>query len=95
MTVQELIDSTIRILKKGSGNQAKEKELILELEKLKSWVYPQLTMKNIVQVTRCKYCKHYKRYKQKQNPKAKPFYACEISRIKHDPDFFCSDGREL
>lgn len=92
MTIQELIDKTIRILKKDTGNQ--EKDLISELEKLKSWAYPQLTMENIVQVTKCKYCKHYKRYKQKQNPKAKPFYACEISRIKHGPDFFCSDGRE-
>lgn len=98
MKVSELIDRTVTLLKlvaSKSVKQAAEADLIMqELFHLKGWAYPHLTTEDIVQVVRCKKCKHYKKYKKKDNPKAAPFWACSLTKLKHDPMFYCKDGME-
>lgn len=98
MTLRELIDRTTEILDKGVNSHllsnSEHKNLILAWGKLKSWVYPQLTVDDMQLVTRCKHCKYYKKYKKKDNPKAASFWACSKTKLKREPDFFCKDGEQ-
>lgn len=98
MVVSELCDRAITLLtivaKKSVKNATEAAQVIDDLTRLKGWAYPHLTTDDIVRVVRCGKCKHYKRYKKKNDRKSQPFYACSLNMAKHDPDFFCKDGRE-
>lgn len=98
MKISELIDRTVTLLKlvaAKSVKQATEADLLMkELLHLKGWAYPQLTTEDMVRVVRCKKCKNYKKYKKKDDRKSQPFWACSLTKIKRDPDFYCKDGRE-
>lgn len=98
MVVSELCDQAVKLLKivvkKSSKNAAEAEQVIDDLLRLKGWAYPHLTTDDIVRVVRCKHCKHYKKYKKKDDRKSQPFWACSLTKIKQDPDFYCKDGRE-
>ena len=80
-------------IKTPSGERFKYKEISKELRNLSSWCYQEpLDVQNVV---RCKQCKHYKRYKTKGKYKGYQIVqACELTKLKHDPEFYCSDGLE-
>lgn len=98
MAISELIDRVVALLKaaaiKGIKQASEIDQCIAELQKLKGWAYPALTTEDIVKVVRCKHCRHYKRYKKKDDRKSLPFYACSLTKIRRDPEFYCGDGRE-
>lgn len=98
MPIRELIDRAVALLEivaKKSVKQAAESQLVMEeLTRLKGWAYPHLTTEDIVRVVRCAKCRHYKKYKKKDDRKSQPFYACEIDKVKREPDFFCKRGME-
>jgi hypothetical protein len=97
MPIAELIDRVVALLSivaSKSNKNAEEANLLKqELLHLKGWAYPHLTTKDLVQATRCGKCKFYKRYKRKGDPKAAPFYACSITKIKRSEDFYCAEGK--
>ena len=98
MTVAELCDRAVGLIgvvaKKSAKHAVEAAQVINELTRLKGWAYPQLDTGDIVRVVRCKRCKHYKRYKKKDDRKAAPFWACSLTKIKRDPEFFCGEGSE-
>lgn len=98
MTIAELIDRTVTLLKLVASKSVKQSteatNLVKELSKLKDWAYPQLTTADMVRVVRCRKCKFYKRYKKKGDPKAVAFYACSLDKKKRDEDFYCGEGKE-
>ena len=96
MTLRELIDKTVALLKKGLQRSvisaAEYDSMVTDWDRLKGWIYPQLAIDDVQLVTRCRHCKYYKKYRKKDNPKAAPFWACSKTKMKRDPDFFCKDG---
>ena len=98
MTLKELIDKTTEILgnglHEGVVSNSDYNTLTVAWNRLKNWVYPQLAIEDVQKVTHCKDCKHYKRYRKKDCPKLASFYACSLTKIKRNPDFFCKDGAE-
>lgn len=97
MPISELIDRTVSLLNMVASKSSKNAEeatlLKQELLRLKGWAYPHLTTKDLVQAIRCGKCKFYKKYKRKGDPKAAPFYACSLTKIKRPEDFYCAEGR--
>jgi hypothetical protein len=98
MVVSELCDRAVSLItvvaKKSAKHAVEAAQVIDDLTRLKGWAYPHLTTDDIVRVVRCKRCKHYKKYKKKDDRKSQPFWACSLTKIKRDPDFYCKDGRE-
>lgn len=96
MTLRELIDKTVNLLKKALQmsviSAAEYDSAVTSWNKLKGWIYPQLTTDDMQLVIRCSNCRYYKRYKKKDDHKAVPFWACSKTKTKRDPDFFCKDG---
>lgn len=98
MTIANLCDKAVALLelvaKKSSKNAEEATQVIQELLRLKGWAYPHLTSDDIVKVVRCKRCKHYKKYKKKNDRKSQPFWACSLTMLRRDPDFYCGEGSE-
>lgn len=77
------------------GVEISPKTLFKELKNLENWCYKGDI--EVERVTRCKNCVHYKKFKRKssKNPyEHSIFCACELDKIKREPEFFCANGRE-
>lgn len=74
------------------GEKASTSDVADMIDKTYQWMYKELATDDVELVVRCKRCKYYKKYKKKEDIKAKPFYACSLTKQKRDPQFFCADG---
>ena len=80
-------------IKTSNGERFKYKEISKELRNLSSWCYQEPL--DVQKVVRCKNCKHYKRYRKKDfHKKYTLIQACELTKTKRKPEFYCSDGLE-
>lgn len=78
----------------SEGESATIRDVADSLEKVVSWIHPELLSQDIQAVVRCKRCVHYKAYRKKGESKGAVFRACDIDHMKRDPMFFCKDGEE-
>lgn len=78
----------------SAGEKATIDDIANELDKVSKWLYKDFYTEDIDKVVRCKKCKYYKKYKKKDDRKSPPFWACRLTKIKRDPEFYCKEGIE-
>ena len=104
MKVADLYQLAVKILRREaqqhpdkiytnkSGEKASISDVADILDRAHQWMYKDLAVDDLALVVRCECCKYYKKYKKKDDIKARPFYACSLTKQKRDPKFFCADG---
>lgn len=65
-----------------NGEKVSYKELVSALERLVSWVHPEIDSKHIRLVTICENCRYYNEIK----------HICKRTDIRRKPEFFCAEG---
>lgn len=106
MRVVDLYKLAIKLLKRQQAENPQKKftspsgevvyigDIVNALEKVVSWIHPELSSDDIAKVVRCNRCKHYKTYRKKGAFKPQTFKACCLDMRPRDPMFFCKDGEE-